>query len=161
MADNVAYGLAGATREQVIDACKAVHAHGFIAALPQGYDTQLGQRGRNLSVGQRQLLSFARALLASPKILILDEATANIDSFTEQEIGRALNVLRQGRTTIIIAHRLATIRDADLIVVLDGGRIVEQGNHRQLLARDGMYAALHRSSSASFDDLVPNARSVQ
>ncbi|GGY35660.1 ABC transporter ATP-binding protein [Pseudoduganella albidiflava] len=160
VADNVAYGLAGATREQVIDACKAVHAHGFIAALPQGYDTQLGQRGRNLSVGQRQLLSFARALLASPKILILDEATANIDSFTEQEIGRALNVLRQGRTTIIIAHRLATIRDADLIVVLDGGRIVEQGNHRQLLARDGMYAALHRSSSASFDDLVPGARSV-
>ncbi len=158
VADNVAYGLAGATRAQVIDACKAVHAHGFIVALPDGYDTQLGQRGRNLSVGQRQLLSFARALLASPKILILDEATANIDSFTELEIGRALDVLRRDRTTIIIAHRLATIRDADVIVVLDGGRIVEQGDHRQLLARGGMYAALHRSSSASFDDLVPGNR---
>jgi ATP-binding cassette subfamily B multidrug efflux pump len=150
--DNVRYGVREATRERVIDACKAVHAHDFIAALPHGYDTALGQRGRNLSVGQRQLLSFARALLAAPKILILDEATANIDSFTEQQIQRALALLRVGRTTIIIAHRLATVRDADLIVVLEGGRIAEQGNHDQLMARHGIYRTLHDSSSASFDD---------
>lgn len=153
--DNVRYGLHNASREQVVDACKAVHAHDFITALPHGYDTQLGQRGRNLSIGQRQLLSFARALLAAPKILILDEATANIDSFTELEIQRALALLRKGRTTIIIAHRLATIRDADLIVVLNHGRIAEQGNHRQLLEQGGMYASLLASSSASFDDLAP------
>ncbi|TWI67339.1 ATP-binding cassette subfamily B protein [Pseudoduganella lurida] len=153
VADNVRYGLHGATREQVVEACKAVHAHAFITALPDGYDTQLGQRGRNLSVGQRQLLSFARALLAAPKILILDEATANIDSFTELEIQRALNLVRKGRTTIIIAHRLATIRDADKIVVLNQGRIVEQGTHRELVGRGGMYAALHASGSASFDEV--------
>lgn len=151
--DNVRYGVRDATREQIVAACKAVHAHDFIEALPQGYDSQLGQRGRNLSVGQRQLLSFARALLASPKILILDEATANIDSFTELKIQSALELLRKGRTTIIIAHRLATVRDADLIVVLKQGRIAEQGDHRQLMAHDGIYAALHASSSASFDDI--------
>ncbi|MHA4869858.1 ABC transporter ATP-binding protein [Duganella sp. PWIR1] len=151
--ENVRYGVGGATHEQIVAACKAVHAHDFIVALPQGYDTPLGQRGRNLSVGQRQLLSFARALLASPKILILDEATANIDSFTELKIQNALELLRKGRTTIIIAHRLATVRDADLIVVLKHGRIAEQGNHQQLLARNGIYAGLHASSSASFDDL--------
>jgi ATP-binding cassette subfamily B protein len=151
--ENVRYGVGGATHEQIVAACKAVHAHDFIVALPQGYDTPLGQRGRNLSVGQRQLLSFARALLASPKILILDEATANIDSFTELKIQSALELLRKGRTTIIIAHRLATVRDADLIVVLKHGRIAEQGNHQQLLARNGIYAGLHASSSASFDDL--------
>lgn len=151
--DNVRYGVRDATREQIVAACKAVHAHDFIEALPQGYDSQLGQRGRNLSVGQRQLLSFARALLASPKILILDEATANIDSFTELKIQSALELLRKGRTTIIIAHRLATVRDADLIVVLKQGRIAEQGDHHQLMAHDGIYAALHASSSASFDDI--------
>jgi ATP-binding cassette subfamily B multidrug efflux pump len=154
IADNMRYGLQWATREQVIEAAKAVRAHDFIMRLPNGYDTMLGQRGRNLSIGQRQLLSFARALLAKPKILILDEATANIDSFTELEIQRALNVLREGRTTIIIAHRLATIRDADVIVVLQKGRIVEKGSHEELLENKGLYAKLHASSNESFDDFV-------
>ncbi|ABR89608.1 ABC-type multidrug transport system, ATPase and permease components [Janthinobacterium sp. Marseille] len=154
IADNMRYGLQWATREQVIEAAKAVRAHDFIMRLPDGYDTMLGQRGRNLSIGQRQLLSFARALLAKPKILILDEATANIDSFTELEIQRALNVLRKGRTTIIIAHRLATIRDADVIVVLQKGRIVEKGSHDELLKNKGLYAKLHASSNESFDDFV-------
>jgi ATP-binding cassette subfamily B protein len=160
IADNMRYGLQWATREQVIEAAKAVRAHDFIMRLPNGYDTMLGQRGRNLSIGQRQLLSFARALLASPKILILDEATANIDSFTELEIQRALNVLRKGRTTIIIAHRLATIRDADVIVVLQKGRIVEQGSHEELLQNHGLYAQLNASSNESFDDLAPEVETV-
>ena len=152
--DNIRYGLPGATREQAIEAARAVKADEFITRLPQGYDTPLGQRGRNLSVGQRQLLSFARALLADPKILILDEATANIDSFTERDIQQALTLLRHGRTTLVIAHRLATVQDADVIVVLQQGRIVEQGPHEALLARGGLYAQLHASSHASFDDLA-------
>ncbi len=150
--DNLRYGLPQASREQAVEAAKAVSAHAFISQLPQGYDTPLGQRGRNLSIGQRQLLSFARALLCDPKILILDEATANIDSFTEQEIQRALALLRRGRTTIVIAHRLATVRDADLIVVMAQGRICEQGNHAQLLALGGLYARLHAGSRTSFDE---------
>ncbi len=151
--DNIRYGVPGASREDVVAAAKAVSAHDFIVRMPEGYDTLLGQRGRNLSIGQRQLLSFARALLADPKILILDEATANIDSFTERDIQQALKKLLKGRTSLVIAHRLATIRDADLIVVLDHGRIVEQGSHAQLLAKGGLYARLHASSHGSFDDL--------
>jgi ATP-binding cassette subfamily B protein len=151
--DNIRYNTAGATREDVIAAATAVSAHDFILRLPQGYDTQLGQRGRNLSVGQRQLISFARALVADPRILILDEATANIDSFTEQAIQRALRVLFAGRTCLVIAHRLATVRDADDIVVLRAGRIVEQGPHEALMGRRGLYATLYASAHGSFDDL--------
>ncbi len=151
--DNIRYGVPDASREDVVTAAKAVSAHGFIERMPAGYDTLLGQRGRNLSIGQRQLLSFARALLADPKILILDEATANIDSFTERDIQQALKKLLKGRTSLVIAHRLATIRDADLIVVLDHGRIVEQGSHAQLLVKGGLYARLHASSHGSFDEL--------
>jgi ATP-binding cassette subfamily B protein len=153
--DNILYGRRDASREDVIEAARAVRAHDFIMRLPAGYDTPLGQRGRNLSAGQRQLISFARTLLARPAILILDEATAHIDSFTEQDIQRALKVLMQGRTSLVIAHRLATIRNADVIVVLDHGRIVEQGSHGELLRRGGLYARLHAGSGTSFDDLPP------
>jgi ATP-binding cassette subfamily B multidrug efflux pump len=152
--DNIRYNTPDATLEDVIGAAKAVSAHEFISALPEGYQTPLGQRGRNLSVGQRQLISFARALLADPQILILDEATANIDSFTEEAIQKALKVLFAGRTCMVIAHRLATIRDADRIVVLQQGRIVEQGSHDELLARPGLYHRLYTSAQASFDDQV-------
>jgi ATP-binding cassette subfamily B protein len=155
--ENIRYNTAGATRDDVVAAATAVSAHEFIMRLPDGYDTPLGQRGRNLSVGQRQLVSFARALVADPRILILDEATANIDSFTEQAIQRALKVLFAGRTCLVIAHRLATVRDADDIVVLRGGRIVEQGPHDSLMRRAGLYATLYASAHGSFDDLSVEA----
>jgi ATP-binding cassette, subfamily B, multidrug efflux pump len=150
--ENIRYNTARATTDEVIAAAKAVSAHDFIARLPEGYQTRLGQRGRNVSMGQRQLISFARALVANPQILILDEATANIDSFTEQTIQTALKVLFAGRTCIVIAHRLATIRDADRIVVLQQGRILEQGSHDALMRIGGLYAQLNASAHASFDD---------
>jgi ATP-binding cassette subfamily B multidrug efflux pump len=152
--ENIRYNTEGATRVDVVAAAKAVSAHDFIMRLPEGYETKLGQRGRNISMGQRQLISFARALVADPQILILDEATANIDSFTEQAIQKALKVLFAGRTCMVIAHRLATIRDADRIIVLSQGRILEQGNHAALMARDGLYRHLYTSAHASFDDQV-------
>jgi ATP-binding cassette subfamily B multidrug efflux pump len=142
----------GASRAEIVAAAQAVHAHDFITALPQGYDTALDQRGSNLSQGQRQLLGFARALVADPAVLILDEATANVDSFTEAKIQAALRLLLKGRTSLIIAHRLATIRDADRIFVLDAGRLVEQGRHDDLVAAGGLYARLVAKGSASFDD---------
>ncbi len=119
-------------------------AHGFIAALPEGYDTVLGEGGGTLSQGQRQLLAFARAVLAEPRILILDEATSNIDTRTEATIQRALGTLLAGRTSIVIAHRLSTIRNADLILVVEGGAIVERGTHDELLRAGGRYADLSR-----------------
>ncbi|MEM9966277.1 MAG: ABC transporter ATP-binding protein [Asticcacaulis sp.] len=151
--ENIRYNT-GATRHDVIAAAKAVSAHAFIEQLPQGYDTPLEQRGQNLSQGQRQLLSFARALVADPDILILDEATASIDSVTEQKIQSALRTLLKGRTSLIIAHRLATVRDADNIIVLQQGRILEQGSHEALVERDGFYASLFRKNYASFDDAM-------
>ncbi|MBD0329091.1 MAG: ABC transporter ATP-binding protein [Thermoleophilia bacterium] len=147
--DNVAFGRPEATREQVVAAARTVGAHEFIMALEDGYDTQLQERGSRLSLGQRQLVAFARALLADPRILILDEATSSVDIGTERKLERALRRLLAGRTAFVIAHRLSTIRDADLIVVLEHGRVVEQGTHGELLARRGLYTALYGDWAAA------------
>jgi ATP-binding cassette subfamily B multidrug efflux pump len=144
--ENIRYAHAAASDAEVIAAAQAVGAHAFIMALAQGYDTPLAERGVNLSVGQRQLLSFARAIVGNPRILILDEATANIDTHTERLIQNALQRILQGRTSIVIAHRLSTIRNADKIVVLQHGRVVEMGQHADLLARQGVYASLYAAS---------------
>jgi len=149
IAENIAYGRPGATQAEIEAAATAVHAHEFISALPKGYQSQVGEAGATLSQGQRQLLAFARAVLADPAVLILDEATANIDTKTEALIQLALGKLLQARTSVIIAHRLNTIRNADEILVLEQGRIVERGNHRDLVARGGAYAALVERSEAA------------
>ncbi|MEJ7763016.1 MAG: ABC transporter ATP-binding protein [Thermomicrobiales bacterium] len=141
--DNIRFARPDADDEAVERAARDVGAHEFITRLPEGYDTEVQERGTSLSVGQRQLLSFARALLADPRILILDEATSSIDTRTERVIQAALRRLLTGRTSFVIAHRLSTIREADLVVVLEQGRIVERGSHRELLTRRGTYAALH------------------
>jgi ATP-binding cassette subfamily B protein len=155
--DNIRFNKQDATRADVVAAAQAVGAHDFITALPDGYDTMLGERGGTLSLGQRQLLSFARALVADSRILVLDEATASIDSYTEMLIQKALVTLLRGRTGLVIAHRLATIRDADRIIVLQNGRIVEQGSHDELVARRGLYARLASLGDGSFDDIAPSA----
>ena len=141
VADNIAFGRPAATRSEIVAAAQAVGADEFIAGLEEGYETQLGERGSRLSLGQRQLIAFARALLADPRILILDEATSSVDIGTEHKIERALRRLLHGRTAFIIAHRLSTIRDADLIVVLEHGQVVEQGSHDELLAARGLYTS--------------------
>ena len=145
--ENIRYNRVEATDEEVVRAAKAVGAHDFIEKLEKGYDTPLQERGGNLSVGQRQLISFARALVADSRVLLLDEATANVDTYTEMLIQKALDELLRGRTAIIIAHRLSTIRNADQIVVLDQGRVTEMGRHHDLLAKGGLYAQLHSFSS--------------
>ena len=143
ISDNIALGNPAINREQVIAAARTVNAHDFINALPQGYDTPLAERGQNLSQGQRQLLAFARVLAADPEILVLDEATANIDTETELLIQGALQKLTAGRTSIIIAHRLQTIQEADRVMVLNHGQVAELGRHAELLAAGGIYATLH------------------
>jgi ATP-binding cassette subfamily B protein len=151
--ENIRYNKTEATREEVIEAAKAVGAHEFIMRLPDGYDSVLGERGGGLSLGQRQLVSFARALVADAKILVLDEATANIDSYTEMLIQKALVKLLEGRTGLVIAHRLATIREADRIIVLQNGQLLESGNHNQLMANGKLYSKLYNLNYASFDDI--------
>ncbi|MBN9306534.1 MAG: multidrug ABC transporter [Devosia sp. 67-54] len=162
--ENIRYAKTDATVEEVTKAAQAVGAHDFIMALPEGYDTKLEQRGGNLSLGQRQLISFARALVQDAKILVLDEATASIDSYTELQIQEALKVLLKGRTGLVIAHRLATIRNADRILVLQNGVLIEQGNHEQLMKLGGLYAKLYNMNYASFDDIpeemIPTAAGV-
>ena len=145
--ENIRYNRTAASDEDVVRAAKAVGAHEFIVKMERGYDTALQERGGNLSIGQRQLISFARALVADARVLLLDEATANIDTYTEMLIQNALDELLKDRTAIVIAHRLSTIRNADRIVVLDKGQIVEEGRHPDLIARDGLYAKLHSYSA--------------
>ncbi|UQZ84722.1 putative ABC transporter ATP-binding protein [Paenibacillus konkukensis] len=143
--DNIGYGREGATEEEIVQAARAAHADHFIRTLPEGYDTVLNEEASNISQGQKQLLTIARAILADPAILILDEATSSVDTRTEIFIQRAMNELMKGRTSFVIAHRLSTIRDADLILVMDKGAVIEQGNHEELLAKGGFYADLYNS----------------
>jgi len=142
--ENILYGKLDATEEEVITAAKRANIHDYIMSLENGYDTQIGERGVRLSGGQKQRLSIARVFLKNPPILILDEATSALDNTTEILIQQALDELSKGRTTIVVAHRLSTIKRADEIAVINEGKILEQGNHEELLAREGMYADLYR-----------------
>jgi ATP-binding cassette subfamily B protein len=151
IAENIAYGKPDATREEIVAAAQAAHADRFIRTLPDGYDTLIDEEASNISAGEKQLLTIARAFLARPAILVLDEATSSVDTRTEVLIQRAMASLRAGRTSFVIAHRLSTIRDADTILVMEGGRIVEQGRHDELLAANGAYARLYRSQFAAAD----------
>ena len=143
--ENIAYGRPDATKEQVIEAAKAAHAHSFIKRLPDGYDTVISEDGGNISQGQRQLLCIARGMLSLPPMLILDEATSSIDTRTEIKIQQAFASMMKGRTSFIVAHRLSTIREADIILVMDSGKVIEQGTHEELLAEKGFYAKLYNS----------------
>jgi ATP-binding cassette subfamily B protein len=148
IADNIGYGADNPTREQIVEAAKAAHADRFIRTLPDGYDTVIDDEGSNISAGEKQLITIARAFLAEPVILILDEATSSVDTRTEVLIQRAMSSLRSGRTSFVIAHRLSTIRDADTILVMESGQIVEQGTHDQLVAAGGAYARLYQAQFA-------------
>ena len=152
--DNIRYGRLDASDEEVEAAAKAGCAHHFIQTLPGGYDFVINEDASNISQGQRQLLTIARAILANRDILILDEATSSVDTRTEEHIQRAMDALMEGRTSFVIAHRLSTIRNADLILVINNGDIIEQGTHEQLLAQKGFYADLYNSQFASCDDTV-------
>ncbi len=149
IAENIAYGRTDVTKEEIVNAAKAVKAHGFIMRLPEGYDTVIEEDGRNLSQGQKQLLTIARVLIIDPPMLILDEATSSIDTRTEIKIQEAFLKMMEGRTSSVIAHRLSTIKEADTILVLNNGNIVEQGNHKELLEEKGFYYNLYQSQFSS------------
>jgi ATP-binding cassette subfamily B protein len=155
IAENIAYGKPEATRAEIIAAARAAHAHEFILRLPHGYDSLVGERGQALSGGERQRISIARALLIDPRILILDEATSSVDTTTEKEIQKALDNLVRGRTTIAIAHRLSTLRDANRLVVLDRGSVVEVGSHEALMAHEGHYYRLYQAQARNVDTEDP------
>ena len=146
--DNIAYGNPAATEADIMEAARVTYVDRFVHSLPDGYDTVVDEEGASLSAGERQLITIARAFLADPTILILDEATSSVDTRTEVLIQEAMNALRADRTSFVIAHRLSTIRGADVILVMDGGRIVEQGSHDELVDADGAYAALYRAQFA-------------
>ena len=150
--ENIKMGVKDATREQVIEAAKASHAHSFIKRLPQGYDTVITEDGGGLSQGQKQLLCITRVMLSLPPMLILDEATSSIDTRTEIRIQNAFAKMMQGRTSFIVAHRLSTIKEADIILVMKDGHIIEQGNHETLLAKNGFYATLYNSQFIQSED---------
>ena len=153
IADNIAYGREDATREAVIRATKAARADHFIRTLPLGYDTVLDDETAGISAGQKQLLTIARAILADPQILILDEATSSVDTRTESEIQKAMDALMKGRTSFIIAHRLSTIRDADRILVMQHGTIVESGSHEELIEHNGAYSELYNAQFMTMSSL--------
>jgi ATP-binding cassette subfamily B protein len=153
IADNVRYGRFDATDEEVVAAAKAAEAHEFIASLPAGYDTRVGERGVKLSGGQRQRIAIARVVLQDPPVLVLDEATSAVDTRTEYLIQRSLDALSEDRTAFVIAHRLSTVKSADSIVVLDGGEVTERGTHADLLAREGLYASLWAVQAGDLDSL--------
>jgi len=151
--ENIAYGTFDVEDDEIVEAAKAAEAHEFITNLPEGYDTEVGERGVKLSGGQRQRISIARAVLKDPEILVLDEATSDVDTETEMLIQRSLDELTENRTTFAIAHRLSTIKDADKIVVLEDGRVVERGSHDELLGEDGLYAHLWGVQAGEIDEL--------